>query len=49
MSKMKTMLGRAAETQEIVDMILYVASDKGQFLNGVNIMIDGGRSAMKHA
>ena len=49
MSKMKTMLGRAAETQEIVDMILYVASDKGQFLNGMNIMIDGGRSAMKHA
>ena len=46
MAKMKTYLGRAAEPQEIVDMILYLASDKGSFVNGVNILIDGGRSIM---
>lgn len=47
MANMKTMLGRAADPQEIVDLILFIASDKGQFINGENIMIDGGRNAMK--
>lgn len=46
MAKMKTMMGRAAEPQEIIDLILFIASDKGQFINGENIMIDGGRSVM---
>ena len=46
MAKMKTMLKRAAEPQEIIDLILFVASEKGQFINGENIMIDGGRNAM---
>lgn len=46
MSKMKTLLGRAAEPQEIIDLCLFVASEKGQFINGENIMIDGGRNAM---
>ena len=46
MSKMKTLLGRAAEPQEIIDLCLFLASDKGQFINGENIMIDGGRNAM---
>ena len=46
MAKMKTMLGRAAEPQEIIDLCLFIASDKGQFINGENIMIDGGRNAM---
>lgn len=46
MAKMTTMLGRAAEPQEIVDLCLFIASDKGQFINGENIMIDGGRNAM---
>ena len=46
MSKMWTPLGRAAEPQEIIDLILFIASDKGQFINGENIMIDGGRNAM---
>lgn len=46
MANMKTLLGRAAEPQEIIDLILFVASDKGQFINGENIMIDGGRNAM---
>ena len=47
MANMKTLLGRAAEPQEIIDLILFIASDKGQFINGENIMIDGGRNAMK--
>ena len=46
MAKMKTLVGRAAEPQEIVDLILFIASEKGQFINGENIMIDGGRNAM---
>ena len=46
MANMKTPLGRAAEPQEIIDLCLYVASEKGQFINGENIMIDGGRNAM---
>lgn len=45
MSNMGTLLKRAAEPQEIIDLILFVASDKGQFINGENIMIDGGRNA----
>lgn len=45
MSYMKTLVGRAAEPQEIIDLILFVASEKGQFINGENIMIDGGRNA----
>lgn len=47
MANMKTLLGRAAEPQEIIDLCLFIASDKGQFINGENIMIDGGRNAMK--
>lgn len=46
MAEMKTLLGRAAEPQEIIDLCLYIASDKGKFINGENIMIDGGRNAM---
>ncbi len=47
MANMKTLLGRAADPQEIIDLILFLASDKGQFINGENIMIDGGRNAME--
>ena len=46
MAGMKTLLGRAAEPQEIIDLCLFIASEKGQFINGENIMIDGGRNAM---
>lgn len=45
MAAMKTLVGRAAEPQEIIDLVLFIASDKGQFINGENIMIDGGRNA----
>ena len=47
MAKMRTLLGRAADPQEIIDLCLFIASEKGQFINGENIMIDGGRNAMK--
>ena len=49
MANMKTMIGRAAEVQEIVDMIMYAASEKGAFINGTTIMMDGGRYAMPRA
>ena len=48
-ANMKTLLGRAAEPREIVDLILFIASDQGQFINGENILIDGGRNAMGRA
>ena len=47
MANMKTLVGRAAEPQEIIDLILFIASSKGQFINGENIMIDGGRNSMR--
>ena len=46
MADMKTLLGRAAEPEEIVDLILYLASDKAAFITGVNYLIDGGRRCM---
>lgn len=45
MANMHTLLGRAAEPQEIIDLILFIASEKGRFINGENILIDGGRNA----
>ncbi len=44
MANMRTLLGRAAEPEEIVNLILYVCSDKGAFITGCNYLIDGGRS-----
>ena len=49
MVNMGTLLGRAADPQEIIDLILFIASDKGQFINGENIMIDGGRNAARRS
>lgn len=46
MAKMETLMGRAADPQEIVDLILYLASDKAAFITGSNILIDGGRNIM---
>ncbi len=48
MAAMKTALGRAAEPKEIVDMVLYAASDEGSFIDGVNILMDGGRNIMRN-
>ncbi|MFO7946166.1 MAG: SDR family oxidoreductase, partial [Armatimonadota bacterium] len=44
MAKMTTRLGRAAEPEEITDLILYLCSDKAAFITGSNHVIDGGRS-----
>jgi NAD(P)-dependent dehydrogenase (short-subunit alcohol dehydrogenase family) len=44
MAKMKTRLGRAAEPEEITNLILYLCSDKAAFITGSNHMIDGGRT-----
>lgn len=44
MANMKTRLGRAAEPQEVIDLILYLCSDKAAFITGTNYLIDGGRS-----
>jgi len=44
MANMKTRLGRAAEPQEVVNLILYLCSDKAAFITGSNYLIDGGRS-----
>ncbi|MBQ7300072.1 MAG: SDR family oxidoreductase, partial [Clostridia bacterium] len=46
MASMKTLVGRAAEVQELVDMIMYAASDKAAFWNGSTLLMDGGRNAM---
>jgi NAD(P)-dependent dehydrogenase (short-subunit alcohol dehydrogenase family) len=43
MADMKTIMGRAAEPQEIIDVVLFVASDKASYLTGENILVDGGR------
>lgn len=42
MAKMRTMLGRAAEPQELVDFILYLCSDKAAFITGSSHVADGG-------
>ena len=46
MANMITPLGRAAEPQEIVDFVLYLASPEGAFFTGQSILLDGGRSIM---
>ncbi|MFA4944747.1 MAG: SDR family NAD(P)-dependent oxidoreductase [Lentisphaeria bacterium] len=43
MANMKTRLGRAAEPWEVVELILYLCSDKAAFITGSNHLIDGGR------
>jgi NAD(P)-dependent dehydrogenase (short-subunit alcohol dehydrogenase family) len=44
MANMKTRLGRAAEPIEVVDLVLYLCSEKAAFITGTNYMIDGGRT-----
>lgn len=44
MASMKTLLGYAAETQEIVDMVMYLCSSKARSITGDNYLIDGGRA-----
>lgn len=46
MAGMPTLLGRAAELPELVDMILYMCSDNASFITGTNHVVDGGRLCM---
>ena len=46
MGKMSTLLNRAAEPIEIVNLITYLCSDEAAFITGSNYMIDGGRVCM---
>lgn len=43
MASMKTLLGRAAEPTELVDVILFLCSDKASFITGSSHVVDGGR------
>ncbi len=46
MAGMKTLMGRAGEVQEIVDVIMFLASDTASFITGTNHVVDGGRLAL---
>ena len=48
MAAMKTLIGKAAEPQELVDMIMYLTSDKAVSITGSVFFVDGGRSAARH-
>lgn len=48
MSFMKTALGRAAEPEEIVKLVLYLCSDDAAFITGTNYIIDGGRALLSN-
>ncbi|MBQ8351446.1 MAG: SDR family oxidoreductase [Clostridia bacterium] len=48
MAGMKTLMGYPAEPQEIVDMMLYLASDKARSVTGTTILMDGGRYVMEN-
>jgi NAD(P)-dependent dehydrogenase (short-subunit alcohol dehydrogenase family) len=41
-----TLMGRAAEVEEIAEVIAFVASDKASYLTGAVIAVDGGRTAV---
>ena len=44
MANMKTPMGRAAEVSEVVDLVLYLCSDRAAFISGDNYLIDGARA-----
>ncbi|MBR7105086.1 MAG: SDR family oxidoreductase [Lentisphaeria bacterium] len=44
MAGMKTPMNRAAEVQEVVNVLLFLASDAASFITGTNYLVDGGRA-----
>lgn len=46
MSGMPTVLGRAGEVHELVDVILFMCSENASFITGTNHVVDGGRLCM---
>ena len=43
MNGMKTLLKRAAQPQEMVNMLVFLASDNASFATGTSFLVDGGR------
>jgi NAD(P)-dependent dehydrogenase (short-subunit alcohol dehydrogenase family) len=41
-----TLLGRAAQPQEIADVIAFLATPRAQYVTGATIAVDGGRTAV---
>ncbi len=46
MASMPTALKRAAEPIELVNLMLYLIADEGNFFDGVTLLMDGGRSVL---
>ena len=46
MSGMPTLLGRAGEVEELVNVILFMCSENASFITGTNHVVDGGRLCM---
>ncbi len=44
-----TPLGRNAEPQEIADAVLYLMSDQARFINGTQLVVDGGYDAIDYS
>jgi NAD(P)-dependent dehydrogenase (short-subunit alcohol dehydrogenase family) len=37
-------LGRLTEVEDVANAVLFLSSDEGKFLTGVNLDVDGGRT-----
>jgi NAD(P)-dependent dehydrogenase (short-subunit alcohol dehydrogenase family) len=48
-SAQTTLLGRAAEPQEIAELIGFLASSRAAYITGTNIAVDGGRAVARQA
>lgn len=44
MSNMYTPMGRAAAPIEVVDLVMFLCSEKASFITGDNYLVDGGRA-----
>ena len=44
MAGFKCPMNRVAEPDEIINVVLFVSSDKASFVTGDNYLVDGGRA-----